>query len=50
MLVAWHSDEVQTQLGESPGDARAAVPTSRVSRPVMLPTPRVPVRELAPTA
>jgi hypothetical protein len=38
MLVAWHSDEVQKQL------------TEVSSRPVMLPTPRAPVRELAPTA
>lgn len=38
MLVAWHSDEVQKQLAEAP------------SRPVMLPTPRLQVRELAPTA
>jgi WhiB family transcriptional regulator, redox-sensing transcriptional regulator len=37
MLVAWHSDEVQTQLGEA------------TTRPVMLPTPRLRVRELATT-
>jgi hypothetical protein len=49
MLVAWHSDEVQTQLTESSSDARAAEPSTKASRPVMLPTPRVPVRELAPT-
>jgi len=35
MLVAWHSDEVQTQLAEA------------TTRPVMLPTPRLRVRELA---
>jgi len=60
MLVAWHSDEVQKQLAGSPSDARVAQPVSKVgraarpprklSRPVMLPTPRVPLRELAPTA
>ena len=38
MLVAWHSDEVQSQL--TPASGRA----------VMLPTPRLPVRELATTA
>jgi hypothetical protein len=37
MLVAWHSDEVQTQLAEA------------ATRPVMLPTPRLRVRELATT-
>lgn len=37
MLVAWHSDEVQTQLAEA------------TTRPVMLPTPRLRVRELATT-
>jgi len=37
MLVAWHSDEVQTQLAEA------------ATRQVMLPTPRLRVRELATT-
>jgi hypothetical protein len=37
MLVAWHSDEVQTQLAQA------------ATRPVMLPTPRLRVRELATT-
>lgn len=62
MLVAWHSEEVQRQLAGGPSDARpaqpvskvgrarAAGPSSKLSRPVMLPTPRVPLRELAPTA
>lgn len=59
MLVAWHSDEVQSQLIASSsaaeptsraGDARGARTPSRVARPVMLPTPRALVRQLAPTA
>jgi WhiB family transcriptional regulator, redox-sensing transcriptional regulator len=63
MLVAWHSDEVQKQLAEeapvpapsriqpgaAPSSAGHQIPASRESRPVMLPTPRAPVRELAPT-
>jgi hypothetical protein len=50
MLVAWHSDEVQNQLAEvAPGPAASQFPPSKDSRPVLLPTPRVPVRELAPT-
>ncbi len=50
MLVAWHSDEVQKQLAESPSDVHAVEPPSRATRPVMLPTPRMRIRELAPTA
>lgn len=38
MLVAWHSDEVQDELA------------TRSARTVLLPTPRLPARELAPTA
>src|SRR5262245_4400631 len=38
MLVAWHSDEVQDELA------------ARAPRTVLLPTPRMPARELAPTA
>jgi len=61
MLVAWHSEEVQKQLTESSNDARGAEPSSKVSdasgaepsnkvsRPVMLPSPRLRVRELATT-
>jgi hypothetical protein len=85
MLVAWHSEEVQSQLRETGASQRAPASEERTAapawhgretgasqrapaseertaapawhgretgaaRPVMLPMPRIPVRELAPTA
>jgi hypothetical protein len=57
MLVAWHSDEVQDQLAASrPTEQDEPVPVSHVSpvpvagapaRPVTMPVPRRPERELA---